>query len=222
MTVQNMFNIPAHEFSVTTPRVTLRLPRVCDMASWIHTRTHSYNYLQQWEPMWANDHLTSAGFMMQHDFAHAQYNDKKMLILLIIDNATQKVIGGCEAVRFMDWPIQSAMAGYWIAQAVRGRGYMPEALHAMCNMLHYVAGLHRVEAAVLSTNTASQRVLQKVGFVREGMMREFAEINGKWCDHDYYGLVLSQLPAFPHASAPHHTLMQEVLHQPTDATAPRF
>jgi ribosomal-protein-alanine N-acetyltransferase len=50
-------------------------------------------------------------------------------------------------------------------------------------------GLHRLEAACLPHNQASQRVLQKAGFKREGMARRYLKINGVWQDHDLFALL---------------------------------
>ena len=49
--------------------------------------------------------------------------------------------------------------------------------------------LHRVEAACLPNNTASIRLLEKVGFAREGYARRYLCIDGRWQDHLLYGLV---------------------------------
>jgi ribosomal-protein-alanine N-acetyltransferase len=51
--------------------------------------------------------------------------------------------------------------------------------------------LNRVEAACLPHNAASIRLLEKVGFTREGYARKYLCIEGRWQDHILYGLVRS-------------------------------
>jgi ribosomal-protein-alanine N-acetyltransferase len=46
--------------------------------------------------------------------------------------------------------------------------------------------LHRVEAACIPSNTASARLLERCGFIREGRAREYLCINGAWQDHLLY------------------------------------
>ena len=46
-----------------------------------------------------------------------------------------------------------------------------------------VVGLHRLEAGTLVDNTGSQRVLEKNGFERIGLARQYLHINGTWRDH---------------------------------------
>ena len=50
-------------------------------------------------------------------------------------------------------------------------------------------GLHRIEAACLPHNTDSMRLLEGVGFTREGYARAYLKINGVWQDHVLYGLL---------------------------------
>ncbi len=49
--------------------------------------------------------------------------------------------------------------------------------------------LNRLEAACLPNNAASIRLLEKVGFTREGYARKYLCIDGRWQDHLLYGLV---------------------------------
>jgi ribosomal-protein-alanine N-acetyltransferase len=49
--------------------------------------------------------------------------------------------------------------------------------------------LNRIEAACLPHNAASVRLLEKVGFTREGYARKYLCIDGRWQDHILFGLV---------------------------------
>jgi ribosomal-protein-alanine N-acetyltransferase len=54
-------------------------------------------------------------------------------------------------------------------------------------------GLHRVEAACLVHNDASRRVLEKTGFIREGLARGYLKIDGKWQDHLLFAVLRENL-----------------------------
>ena len=54
--------------------------------------------------------------------------------------------------------------------------------------------LHRVEAACLPNNEPSRRLLERVGFRREGEARGYLRINGAWADHLLFGLLASDPP----------------------------
>ena len=61
--------------------------------------------------------------------------------------------------------------GYWCAKEARGRGYTPRALRLLCRFGLEELGLGRMELITDPDNRASQRVAEKVGFQREGVLR---------------------------------------------------
>jgi ribosomal-protein-alanine N-acetyltransferase len=66
---------------------------------------------------------------------------------------------------------------------------MTAAVRALVAFSFSTLKLHRVEAACIPENTASVRLLEKTGFVREGYAREYLCINGSWHDHLLYAQV---------------------------------
>jgi ribosomal-protein-alanine N-acetyltransferase len=90
-------------------------------------------------------------------------------------------------------PWRYAEIGYELAPEHWGRGIMPQALRVMIRYGIESMHLHRVEAQVSPENIASQRVLAKVGFKREGFLRE----RGFWnlAHHDLllFALLASEL-----------------------------
>jgi ribosomal-protein-alanine N-acetyltransferase len=69
---------------------------------------------------------------------------------------------------------------------------MTEVIQAVSGWCFNTLGLKRVEAATMINNPASQKVLLKNGFELEGYQKCFAEINGKFEDHYFFGLVASE------------------------------
>ena len=66
---------------------------------------------------------------------------------------------------------------------------MFEALQILLPSLFIDLRLHRIEAAVLKHNKASRRLLEKIGFIQEGICRSYLKIDGKWQDHIMYSLI---------------------------------
>lgn len=60
---------------------------------------------------------------------------------------------------------------------------MTEAVGKVTEIAFGRLGLHRIEANIMPWNTRSLRVVQKNGFVNEGIARDYLLINGKWEDH---------------------------------------
>ena len=77
----------------------------------------------------------------------------------------------------------SAFLGYKLDAAYLNRGYMTAAVGMVVQYAFAEAGLHRVEANVMPRNKPSLRVLEKNGFVNEGISKYYLNINGVWEDH---------------------------------------
>jgi ribosomal-protein-alanine N-acetyltransferase len=77
----------------------------------------------------------------------------------------------------------AAGLGYWMGARHAGQGYMTAAVAALIPVAYDVLHLRRIEAACMTNNVASIRLLRKLGFVSEGLAREYLCINGTWEDH---------------------------------------
>ena len=89
--------------------------------------------------------------------------------------------------------LRSACAGYWVAKSVAGQGIMPLALAAACDHAFLGLGLHRVEVNIRPENTASLRVVEKLGFRDEGVRLRYLHIDGDWRDHRCFALTSEDL-----------------------------
>ncbi len=79
--------------------------------------------------------------------------------------------------------------GYALGRAYWGQGYMQEALRAVLNYAFETLNFHRIEADVDPRNDASVRTLERLGFQREGYLRERWQVNGEIQDAYFYGLL---------------------------------
>jgi RimJ/RimL family protein N-acetyltransferase len=84
---------------------------------------------------------------------------------------------------------QHAELGYWIGVPYWGRGYATEAAHAAVNYGFETLGLRRIFASCVSENSASARVLQKIGMKYEGCQRSHICKWEKFYDLDLYGML---------------------------------
>jgi len=89
---------------------------------------------------------------------------------------------------------QNAYLGYWIDAQHQSRGLMTEAVVAATSFAFASAKLHRVQAAVMPVNGASQRVLEKAGYRQEGLARRYLRIAGEWHDHLLYAVTAEEWP----------------------------
>ncbi|MFI4919368.1 MAG: GNAT family N-acetyltransferase [Legionellales bacterium] len=78
---------------------------------------------------------------------------------------------------------QSAYLGLYASVDFAGQGAMSQALKLVLKDIFLKLKLHRIEANIQPTNTASIRLVQNNGFIREGFSQRYLKCNGIWCDH---------------------------------------
>jgi ribosomal-protein-alanine N-acetyltransferase len=81
----------------------------------------------------------------------------------------------------------NAYLGYGIDRAHAGRGIATEAVGQVVEVA-WDHGLHRVQAAVSVDNPGSKRVLDKVGFRREGLALRYLRLAGQWTDQELWAI----------------------------------
>ena len=99
------------------------------------------------------------------------------------------VIGSIGVFRQDNIHYRTAEMGYYMGEKYWGRGYMTEAVKLVCDFVFENTDIIRIFAEPLAYNTASCRVLEKAGFMFEGVLRSNAYKNGNIVDMKMYALV---------------------------------
>jgi len=103
--------------------------------------------------------------------------------------AAREAVGGIGLLLGGDVYRLSAEIGYWLGEAVWGRGIASAALRAFTPWAFQTFGLERIWAGVFSTNPASMRVLEKAGYAREAVLRSAVVKDGTLLDQVIYASV---------------------------------
>ncbi len=85
--------------------------------------------------------------------------------------------------------LKNCQIGYKIDQSRRRRGYATEAIALGCRLMFEDLKLHRVEALILPENIPSCRLVESLGFEREGLLRKKVFLNKEWRDHYLYAML---------------------------------
>ncbi|OEH94165.1 GNAT family N-acetyltransferase [Bacillus solimangrovi] len=102
---------------------------------------------------------------------------------------SDQLIGTIDLFQIQRGSLQSAFIGYFLDKAQNGKGYTTEAAQLVVNYAFEELHLHRIEAGVMPHNIGSIRVLEKVGFHKEGIAKQSVKINGKWEDHQMLAII---------------------------------
>lgn len=174
--------LPQPELS--SPRLRLREVRDGDAAALfaIHSDARVMRYWSY--PAW----IERAQAEQKIADIQRQRRELDMLVWAIADADTDLLIGS-SAIFHMDLIQARAEIGYSLHPDWQGRGLASEALQLVLGYVFNELGLRRIEADIDPRNLPSCHLVEKFGFVREGLLRERWQVNGEICDSAIYGLL---------------------------------
>jgi ribosomal-protein-alanine N-acetyltransferase len=129
----------------------------------------------------------------------------------IARRADDCVVGTC-TLAGLTLAHRRAELGFALARRHWGQGYIAEALPALVGFAFEELGLHRLEADVDPRNRSSIRALERLGFRREGYLRERYHMHGEIQDAVLYGLLRPEWGA--HAVTNAHEASDRRIHRP--------
>jgi [ribosomal protein S5]-alanine N-acetyltransferase len=169
--------------------VALRPVRVKDAAVWRDTRVRNAAWLRAWEPTNPETPLYRSSLGPYVSMARTMRREARQGLTVPWVVTYGGRFAGQLTVGSIVWgSARSAQVGYWIDEALAGRGITPTALAMAMDHCFFVIGLHRVEATIRPENHASRRVVEKLGFREEGLRRRSLHIDGAWRDHLSYAM----------------------------------
>ncbi len=172
--------------------VGLRPIRRRDGAAWREVRARNANWLSPWEPTSPAMPAPQLSFQGMVSLLRAEARAGRMLPFVVTcdgEFAGQLTVGG------ITWgSLRSAHIGYWIDRRHAGRGVMPTAVALAIDHCFSAVGLHRIEINVRPENTASLRVVEKLGLREEGLRRRYLHIDGEWRDHRSFAVTGEEVP----------------------------
>ena len=111
----------------------------------------------------------------------------RLLALAAVDAATGEVVGGA-TLHHLDAERKIVEIGYFVLPHARGRG-IAKTIARMLAEHAFTLGIERVAAYVNVGNVASERVVERVGFTREGVVRSMPKPDGRRVDKTLYSLL---------------------------------
>lgn len=105
-----------------------------------------------------------------------------------------EVVGQLNVANVLFGSVSSAMLGYWIAPNFAGKEITPTAVALAIDYLLNIVGLHRVEIDIRPENSASLRIVEKLGLRYEGLKERYIHINGDWRDHYIFAITHEEVP----------------------------
>ncbi|MGL6058442.1 MAG: GNAT family N-acetyltransferase [Culicoidibacterales bacterium] len=146
---------------------------------------------------WINDFETNIMFRFDwpislsksYQWFNKTMNDDSKMHFVIVDIKTNDLIG---MVGLLNIDFKSKRAEVYLTignKDYRGKGLSTEVLQILINYSFNILALERLQAHNFTYNIASQKMFEKVGFLKEGIMRKHSLKNGKLEDINIYGLL---------------------------------
>lgn len=176
--------------TLDTPRLTLEHISVAHAPLLAEFFSRNDARLARWDPPRPAGICSTRYWRAECERAVDEYNDGLVVRWVMFSGADRsQVIGRVNYTQIARGPFQSCMLGYAIDAAFERRGLMQEALAATITHAFDVLRLHRIQANYIPDNVRSGRLLQRIGFRREGVAPQYLFIDGAWRDHVITALI---------------------------------
>lgn len=173
----------------------LHPPRRRDATEWSRIRLGNEEWLTPWEPSssapWPLRHTPAAYRAMRRA---ARRRARLGISLPFVVRVDGRLAGQVTLDNLVGGAMRSAHVGYWIDRAVAGRGVASLAVALACDHAFGPVGLHRVQADIRPENVRSRRLVERLGFREEGLLRRYLDVDGDWRDHVSYALLAEDVP----------------------------
>ncbi len=147
-------------------------------------------HLEPWEPSRDPEFFAPRTQERQVTTLLGEYAAGRAVPLVLTDTAGG-VVGRLTVSDIVHGAFQNAHLGYWLDEGHVGRGLMTAAVNIAAAHCRDDLGLHRLQAATLPGNTASQAVLGRTGFAQIGRAPQYLRIAGRWQDHLLFQRILT-------------------------------
>ena len=145
-------------------------------------------YLRQWLP-WLDQNTR-----VEHTTAFIQASLRQFAARdgLACGIRLRGALAGVVGLHRIDWANRRTSIGYWIAETHEGKGLVTRACGGLLEYVFGELGLHHVEIACAPRNIRSCAIAERLGFQREGVLRQREWLYDHFVDHVVYGMLASE------------------------------
>lgn len=187
-----MSAVPGWPVTLQEGPVGLRPLRRRDADAWRELRTRNGRWLMPWEATAPDPSAPAVSFAATVRFLRAEARAGRALPFVVTYGG--ELVGQVTVSGIARGSLCSAQIGYWVDEGMAGRGVIPTAVALAVDHCFGPLALHRIEINIRPENTASLRVVEKLGFRDEGLRRRLLHIDGAWRDHRSFALLSEEVP----------------------------
>ena len=189
--------VPPLSTRLTTPRLVLRPPRTGDIGELRRLLRHNQAHLHPWNPAprpgedpTSITEVSNTVLRQRREWK----NGRSFAFMIALRIDPSRLVGKIALNGVMRGAMHGAYLGYWMDVDHQNSGLCTEGIRAVLDFAFGPAHLHRVQAAIMPRNARSLRVIEKLGFRREGYAERYLQIAGKWEDHILFARTREEHP----------------------------
>ncbi|AHX12435.1 alanine acetyltransferase [Dyella jiangningensis] len=170
-------------YPIHTPRTLVRVVDAGDAQRLLRYRVQNREHLAPWEPLRDSSYYTLDHCIRTLADAREAMRLDRVYPFVVLDLAGADIIANFTFANIVRGAFQACHLGYSVAASRQGQGLMYEALSAVMPWAFRELDMHRVMANYMPRNERSGRLLERLGFEREGYAKRYLQIAGMWEDH---------------------------------------
>lgn len=184
-------------FPLWSERVILRIPAISDSTRWHSILTRrEVGALMQSESRWDRKGVRETLHRVRREASTGERFEASVVL------RSSGIVIGRVALKGIEPNHRRAEVAYWFDPAYWGHGLATEAVHRLCRAGFEQLHLHRIDAKIYDFNLASQRLVVRLGFRREGVLRKAWLGTEGWCNELRYGILEGELRTLAAQSRP--------------------
>ena len=174
-------------------RVGLRPLESSDARAWNEVRRRNVEWLRPWEAtVPPGDNIAPRTFRALVRDLRQQARERRALPFAVtVDDV---FAGQLTVTNMVGGSARWGQVGYWIDRRFAGQNVIPTAVALVVDYCLFELHLHRIEVAIRPENTASLRVMEKLGFTEVGYAPRYLHIDGDWRDHRLFAITAEDCP----------------------------
>jgi RimJ/RimL family protein N-acetyltransferase len=174
---------------IETPRLYLRNVLPGDGKAMFEAKAESFDHLRKWMP-WAKELGTEEGYEIVARENHAEFILRKDIMIVGFEKKSDGTPGRfvtATGLHRMDWDRGYFEIGYYVRSSAQNKGYATESTNALIRYAFNALSASKIGICHAEGNEESRRVIEKLGFVKEGVFKDSAHLpDGTITNHHWY------------------------------------
>jgi len=166
-----------------TQNMVISLLNANDLAFLMTYQNENRAHFSKWEPIRNEEYFSLNETKVRLELDLKDFQLGSSITLVAFNKEKTKILCLCKFSNIVYGVFQACNLGYSISKNEQGKGLMFEMLQASIQYVFEAYKLHRIMANYMPLNIRSEKLLNRLGFQKEGLAKSYLKIAGSWQDH---------------------------------------